>query len=142
MPRPVMPRAFPLHRAVIGAVLVVAVIVMGGLPALTAAVPSSPMIGMVAMDGMTAEADMLVPVDTPEESALVVGCEGMCGDLLHMCLAVLALLAASAMALPSVQRLIRAEPSVLHARGAGRWAAGKSPPWSVLSLSQLSVLRV
>lgn len=131
-----------MHRAVIGAVLVVAVIVMGGLPALTAAVPSSPMSGMVAMEGMTAGADVVVPADTPDKSALVVGCEGMCGELLHMCLAVLALLAASAMALPSVQRLIRAEPSVLHARGARRWPPGESPPWSVLSLSQLSVLRV
>lgn len=137
-----MPWVLPLHRAGIGAVLVVAVMVMGGLPALSAAVPSGPMSGVVGMEGMTAEADVLVPADTLEGTALVVGCDAMCGDLLHMCLAVLALLAASAMALPRVQRLIRAEPSVLHAVGARRWVAGESPPWSVLSLSQLSVLRV
>ncbi len=137
-----MPWAFPLHRAVIGAVLVVAVIVMGGLPAMTAAVSSDPMSGMVAMEGMPAEANVLVPADIPEGAALVVGCEAMCGDLLHVCLAVLTLLVASAMALPSVRRLIPPEPSLPQAGGARRWAAGESPPWSVLSLSQLSVLRV
>ena len=131
-----------MHRAVIGAVLVAAVIVMGGLPAMTAAVPSGPMSGMVAMEGMTAAADVLAPAGIPGETALVVGCDALCGDMLYMCLAVLALLAASAMALPGVQRLVPPEPFVLHAGGARRWAAGESPPWSVLSLSQLSVLRV
>ena len=142
VPRPLLPRAFRSQRAVIGAVLVLAVLVMGGLPALTAAAPSGPMSGMVAMEGMTAEADVLMPADTPEEAALVVGCGGMCGDMLQACLAVMALLVAAVTALPSVQRLMRGGHSVHIAGRAHRWVMGESPPWSVLSLSQLSVLRV
>ena len=140
-----MRRAPRLHRAVIGAVLVMAVIVMGGLPALSAGLPSGSMssvAGMAEMSGLSAGTDSPPPTDIGQEATLVVGCDAMCGDLLHACLAVLTFLVASALALPGVQRVLPLEASVRPAGPEHRRVEWESPPWRVLSLSQLSVLRV
>lgn len=134
-----------MHRAVVGALLVVAVIVMGGLPALSAGVPSGPMsgtVGMAELTGTSTETNGLPPADIAEETTLVVGCAAMCGDLVYACLAVLTFLAASALVLSGVQRLMRDAPAVRRAGQEHRRVEWASPPWSVLSLSQLSVLRV
>ncbi len=128
-----------------GAVLVVAAIVMGGLPALSAGDPSgsmSGMAGMAEMTGMSAGVEVPPPTDIRQEATLVVGCDPMCDGLLSACLAVLAFLAASALALPSVRRLVRGGASGRQAGREHRWVEWESPPWSVMSLSQLSVLRV
>ena len=133
-----MPRTLRLHRAVIGAALAVAVILMGGLPAATAGVQGSATSGMATM---TADSDALQLTGIPDEAALVVGCETMCDGPLLACLAVIALLIASALGAPDVRCSIRG-PAVRSAGGVLGWLDRGSPPWSVLTLSQLSVLRV
>ena len=135
-------------RPLVGAVLVMAVVVMGGLAALSAGVPSGPtaemadMPGMTEMAGVAAGTNDVPPAGSVGEPIPVVGCDAMCGDLLHACLAVLTFLAASALALPGVRRMTRGAPLVGRPGPERRWVEEESPPWSVLSLSQLSVLRV
>jgi hypothetical protein len=130
-----------LRRVLIGAALAVAVIVMGGLPASTDGAQESAMSGMSGMTAMAADSDALEPTGKSDEAALVVGCETMCDGPLLACLAVMALLVASALGAPSVRCLIRG-PSVRDAGGVPGRLDRALPPWSVLSLSQLSVLRV
>lgn len=133
-----MPRALRLRRVLIGTALAVAVIAMGGLPASAAGAQHGAISGMAAM---AADSGALEPTGMSDEAALVVGCETMCDGPLLACLAVMALLVASALGTPSVRCLIRG-PSVRNAGGVRGRLDRASPPWSVLSLSQLSVLRV
>lgn len=132
----------PVRRALVGAVLVVAAVLMAGLPALSVGVPGGSMAGMAGMSevaGVSAETNGALPDDSAEGTTLLVGCDAMCGDLLSACLAVLTFLAA--LALPGARRL-PAAPVVDRAVRERRCVEKGSPPWSVLSLSQLSVRRV
>lgn len=126
--------------------LVVGVLLMTGPPAWTAVGPGDPMSNMVAMAGMAATesttvgAALLVPGAPSSDGVVVTAC-ALCVDLLESCLAVLGLVVAAALAGPG-SSLVRARPRSRRSVRAGRWAVGESPPWSVPSLSQLSVLRV
>lgn len=126
----------------VAAVLVVGVLLMAGPPVPVAAPASAPMSAMAAMDGMTAGAVELVLPGPSSDGAVVTTCAAMCDDLLEACVAVLTLLVVAAMALPGVRRLVRAGPRPFSAVRARWWVLGEPPPWSVPSLSQLSVLRV
>ena len=99
------------------------------------------MSGMVAMEGMAAGSEVLGPGVPSSDGVLVTAC-AVCVDMLEACLAVLTLVVAAALAGPGVLRLVRAGPRSRRSGRARRWAVGESPPWSVPSLSQLSVLRV
>lgn len=125
----------------IGPLLVVGVLLMGGLPVSAATVASGQVSAPHTMDGMSERADVL-PAGTAPDSSPVMGCDAMCGDLLQTCLAVLALLTTAATALACRLRPISGRPLPLDVGNVRRWVMGGSPPWSVLSLSQLSVLRV
>ena len=125
----------------LAAALVLGVLLMAGPLASTAAGPGDPMSGMVTMAGPAPDAGLLVPGAPASDGVLVTACAAMCGDLLEACLVVLVLVVA-ALAGPGAFGRGRAGP---RSRGSGRtgpWATGESPPWSVPSLSQLSVLRV
>jgi hypothetical protein len=137
-------RASWLIRALIGTVVAVGVVLMAGLSASPAMGPVSSMDGMTQMSAPTAAFDVVLPADdVPGETAPAMGCEGSCDSgLLHACLAVLALVAASVVAAHIVHRLIRGRLSVGLVDKSARWVEWGPPPWSVLSLSQLSVLRV
>lgn len=139
-------RVVRLRGVVLAVVLAVAVVVMGGLPA-AAAVDSSG--AMAAMPGMTitvgtaAAADGAGPGGVPGGTTPVFGCEADCGaDLAHACLAVMALVAVALAATPSLYRLITGGSATWSLGPMTRWTEGGSPPWSVLLLDQLSVLRV
>lgn len=139
-----MRRVPRLRRSVAGAALALFVILMGGPPALAAAIPDrsmSGMAGMVTMSGSSDDAAGLAPAHIPQTP--VMDCEGSCqSGLLNTCLAVLALVASSVMAAHSVHRLVRGRWFVRQPGGGAWWIEWGPPPWSVLSLSQLSVLRV
>jgi hypothetical protein len=139
-----------LYRVVIGTVLALAVLLMSGVVSTTAlaepAMSQSSMAeksSMAEMSGSSMATDLIFPAHLPAGSSSMMGCEGSCEPgPLDVCLAVLALVAAFVMAAHLVLRLVRGRPWVASVGGASRWVEWGPPPWSVLSLSQLSVLRV
>jgi hypothetical protein len=129
---------------VIGTVLALAVLLMSGVVSRTAlAEPAMSRSSMAEMSGSSMATDLVPPAHIPAESGSMMGCEGSCDPgPLEVCLAVLALVAAFVVAAHLVLRLVRGRPWIASVGGASRWVEWGPPPWSVLSLSQLSVLRV
>jgi hypothetical protein len=128
---------------VIGTVLALAVLLMSGVFTTSSAEAAMVQSSMVEMSGSSMETDLVLAADIPGETGSAMGCEGTCDTgPLEVCLAVLALVAASVMAAHLVLWLVRGRLGVTSVGAAFRWVEWGPPPWSVLSLSQLSVLRV
>jgi hypothetical protein len=101
------------------------------------------MSSMSEMSGPSMATDLISPAHIPAGSESAMGCEGSCvPGPLEVCLAVLALVAAFVLAAHLVLWLVRGRPWVTPVGEASPWVEWGPPPWSVLSLSQLSVLRV